>query len=344
MMNFNHFFSFLNKKGKNMTINEIAALAGVSRATVSRYLNNGYISKEKKERLRIIIEETGYRPASCAQMLRSKKTLCIGVIIPKINSDSIGKMVAGISRKLSESGYQLLLACTNNDEKKELNYLNLFKENNVDGIILLGTIFTEEHREILSMMSVPIVILAQNIPGCSCIYSDDYHAAFEMGKLLCKKGKNFAMVGVTEKDRAAGLQRKAGFLDALKESGKETKNLPIYVSDFSLESGKKECKKLLSEHPYIDTIFCATDTIAVGALLAAREAGLKVPDDIQIAGIGDNSLGEVSYPPITTVRFFYDEAGYQAANMLLKHIKTPMGPVEEQIQLNFELIERDSTK
>ena len=87
-----------------MNINEIARLAGVSRATVSRYLNQGYVSEEKKVRIRQVIEETGYRPLSSAQTLRSKKTNFVGVIIPKINSDSISRMVSGISKALSREG------------------------------------------------------------------------------------------------------------------------------------------------------------------------------------------------------------------------------------------------
>ena len=98
-----------------MNINEIARLAGVSRATVSRYLNDGYVSDEKKAVIRKVIEETGYQPSSQAQMLRTKKTKLVGVIIPKINSDTVGRMVAGISDVLNRSGYQLLLANTDNN-------------------------------------------------------------------------------------------------------------------------------------------------------------------------------------------------------------------------------------
>ena len=103
-----------------MNINEIARLAGVSRATVSRYLNDGYVSDEKKAVIRKVIEETGYQPSSQAQMLRTKKTKLVGVIIPKINSDTVGRMVAGISDVLNRSGYQLLLANTDNNIEEEL--------------------------------------------------------------------------------------------------------------------------------------------------------------------------------------------------------------------------------
>ena len=103
-----------------MNINEIARLAGVSRATVSRYLNDGYVSEEKKQAIRTVIEKTGYEPSQQARNLRSKVTKLIGVIIPRIQSEAVSRMVAGISEVLSKEGYQLLLANTDNNAKEEL--------------------------------------------------------------------------------------------------------------------------------------------------------------------------------------------------------------------------------
>ena len=125
-----------------MNINEIARLAGVSRTTVSRYLNNGYVSEEKKEKIRKVIEETGYQPSTQAQMLRTKKTKLVGVVLPKINSDTISREVAGISDVLAKRGYQIILANTNNDIEEELKSLSLFRDNQVDGVIFIATMFT----------------------------------------------------------------------------------------------------------------------------------------------------------------------------------------------------------
>ena len=117
-----------------MNINEIAELAGVSRATVSRYLNDGYVSEEKRAAIRKVIEETGYRPSQQARNLRSKVTKLVGVIIPDIESGSVSQMVSGISEVLSVKGYQLLLADTRNNTRAELKYLRIFEKNQVDGI------------------------------------------------------------------------------------------------------------------------------------------------------------------------------------------------------------------
>ena len=155
-----------------MNINEIAKMAGVSRATVSRYLNNGYVSEEKKKVISKVIEETGYQPSSQAQM--------VGVILPTIDSNTISREVAGISDILTQKGYQMILANTNNSVEEELKYLSLFKDNQVDGVIFIATILTKQHREMLKEYKVPIVLLGQHLEGYPCIFQDDHKAEMSL--------------------------------------------------------------------------------------------------------------------------------------------------------------------
>lgn len=137
-----------------MNISEIAKLAGVSPAAVSRYLNHGSLSKEKQEAVRKVIEETGYRPLVQAQILRTRKTKTIGVILPKIDSFSISNIVSGIDAVLERKGFQILLADTHNSPEMELRYLDLFDDQRVDGVILIGTVFTPKHLECLKKSRV----------------------------------------------------------------------------------------------------------------------------------------------------------------------------------------------
>ena len=302
-----------------MNINEIAALAGVSRATVSRYLNNGYVSAEKKEKIRLVIEETGYQPSSHAQTMRTRKTKVIGVIIPKISSQSVGKMVSGISHVLSEDGYQLLLADTENDEQEEVRYLELFRKNYVDGIIFIATVFTEAHKKKLQELTVPVVILGQPLDGYNYVCYNDYDAAKKMTDLLLQSGKRPGFLGVTNRDLSAGWQRYQGFLDACEENGR--KGVCVTEGAFNIESGYRQMAELLEKDPEVDTIFCATDNIAVGALLYLREQKITVPGQIQLAGVGDASLSMVVSPQLSTVHYSYERAGVESAKMLRRMLQ-----------------------
>lgn len=326
-----------------MNINEIAELAGVSRATVSRYLNGGYVSAEKKERIRQVVQETGYKPSAQAQMLRTKKTQLIGVIIPKINSESIGQMVSGISEVLSREGFQLLLANTDNDEREELKYLRLFAENHVDGIILIGTIFTKEHLALLKDIKVPVVVLGQRLPGYSSVYYDDYEAAKELTERLLDTEKPIGYIGVTQKDEAAGEARHSGFLAALEERGVAIRKEAKLESPFTMEGGYEAMRELYQSLPNIGAVFCATDNIAIGAMTYLYEIGKRVPQDVSLTGIGDSTIAKVVRPKLTTVHYHYRTSGIEAANMLMEILQSGKA-VRKELKMGYDVIDRESVQ
>ncbi len=322
-----------------MTINEIAKMAGVSRATVSRYLNDGYVSEEKKERIAGVIAETGYIPSSQAQMLRSKKTGLIGVIIPKISSDSIGRMVDGIGEELAKEGYQLLLASTNNNEREEVRYLQTFRNNYVDGVILIGTIFRKEHRKALEELEVPVVILGQQYEGYACVYQDDCHSARDVAELLTKSCRHIAYIGVTPRDKAVGAARKKGFQTALSSKGLE----PVAEKQiaFRMEEGYQAMRQIVETISYIDGVFCATDMIAAGALQYLREAGLQ--RKVCVTGMGDSRIATILQPSLSTVHFHYKSSGREAARLLIEMLQKSED-VRKEIKMGYQIIERDSTR
>lgn len=328
-----------------MNINEIAELAGVSRATVSRYLNHGYISQEKRERVKKVIEETGYTPSSYAQTLRTKKTRIAGVIIPKINSNTIGSIVSGLSRVFGENGYKVLLAVTENDEKKELNYLQIFQENEVDGIVLLGSILTKEHKKLIKQSKVPVVISGQRLQGCSCVYQDEESAAFDITNYVIKrKGTKWGYIGVDERDEAVGTLRKSGFLKAL-ESAKLSRNKEAeFIGPFQLETGYSGAKEIFAKAPDTNALFCGTDNLAIGALQYLKEIGKEIPKEVQVIGFGFSEIGQLVSPKITTVQYFYERSGEIAAKALLEQMeeKGKKGEWKEE-KMPYQIISSEST-
>lgn len=327
-----------------MNINEIAALAGVSRATVSRYLNDGYVSSQKKQAIARVIEQTGYIPSSQARMLRSRKTKVIGVIIPRLNSDSISREMTGISGVLSGEGYQFLLANTANNERKELDYIRTLRNNQVDGMILIATVFTAEHRALFRELKVPAVILGQNVKGIPCVYHDDYGAAKEMTSLLIREGrKNIGYIGVMLKDEAAGGGRYHGYLDAFSEERVPVNVRAMMEAKFCVEDGYEKARELFRRFPELDGLFCATDSIAVGAMEYLKESGRRIPQDVSVTGVGHSQMSGIVSPKLTTVHFYYEASGEEAARLLMKLLKEEE-PAKRSVRMGYEIIRRGSTR
>ena len=329
----------------DVDINEIAKLAGVSRATVSRYLNDGYVSKEKRELIARVINETGYVPSQQARTLRTGKTKLVGVIIPKINSHSVGRMVAGITKVLAQNGYQVLLANTDNDEKVEVDYLNLFAERNkVDGIILIATVFTHAHHRAIDSLNIPVVILGQRLDGHSCVYQDDYHAVYDLTRSILKTSRTPGYIGVYEKDVAAGRERHRAFLDACASMDVAVSPQAQESATFSVDSGYLCAEKILDAVPDVDALVCATDDIAFGAMTCLREYGKRIPEDVQVTGVGDSKLSKIMTPSLTTVHFYYLTSGVEAAKMLVDAMTDDDGVPREELRMGYEIYARTSSR
>lgn len=325
-----------------MTIAEIASRAGVSKAAVSRYLNNGYVSSEKREAIRRVIEETGYVPSQQAQTLRTGKSRMIGVIVPRIDSESISRVVAGISQVLEAKSYRLLLANTDNRIEKELEYLEVFRSGNVDGVILVATMLSAAHRKALAALGVPAVLVGQQMDGVSCVYHDDRGAARAVTELLLQKNRRrVGYIGVTPRDRAAGSARRAGYQDALREAGMETDPELMEQSDFSIDGGYAATGRLLARVPDIQGIFCATDSIAIGAKKCLEEQNKRIPEDVALVGIGHSRMSELVRPKLATAQYYYQTSGEEAARDLLEILEQGVDR-KKQLMLGFEVYSGES--
>ena len=327
-----------------MDINQIAQMAGVSRATVSRYLNDGYVSQEKRAAIRRVIEKTGYVPSQHAKTLRTGKTNVVGIIIPKINSASVSRMVAGITPVLNAAGYQVLLANTDNDASREVDFLRLFSEKNqVDGVILIATVITQEHREAIAALPVPIVVLDQDVDCCSCVFQNDYDAMRDVASIALRSSRRPAYIGVFEEDVAVGQMRRRGFLAACAAAGVEVPERAMRIAEFTVDSGYEQAEALLDEYPELDAIVCATDAIAYGALTCLREYGRRVPEDVVVTGVDDSEISQIVTPTLTTVHHPYKTSGTETAKMLVGFM-TGGEYMPRKLKMGYEVVTRNSTR
>lgn len=326
-----------------MNIVEIAKLAGVSRATVSRYLNDGYVSGEKRERIRQVIESTGYVPSSYAQTLRTNRTGTVGVIVPRFSSEAVSRMVDGATAVFSEQGFHPLLGNTGQDQNRELEYLSVFQNRQVDGILFIATILTPKHVKALKTLTMPLVILSQETSLCGCVCYDDFGAARSLTAAMLDKGRRkVGYIGVSREDKAAGQARYDGYLAALAERGLPLSPALIREGDFTVESGYQNAARLLDAVPDLDGIFCATDNIAAGALLCLRERD-AAPPKVAVCGVGDSQVARLLTPPLTSAHLHYKTGGAEAARMLLDLMENGGGQVHKCVRLGCTLAQREST-
>ena len=326
-----------------MNISDIAKLAGVSKATVSRYLNNGYVSSEKRDIIRKVIEQNDYTPLSSARNLRSGQNNLIGVIIPKLSSESVARMVDGISEIINDAGYNMVLGITDLKQEKELDFLKIFRGNTVSGMIYIATEITRRNREILTAYNKPVVILGQKSGEFDSVFHDDLGGAFAAVKHLITQGcDRVGFIGVTMRDKAAGRDRYDGYVKAMTDSGHSISPKCTFEGEFSMESGYAGAERLLGGSSKINGLFCATDTIAIGAMQYCFSHGIEVGRDVKIAAVGDSKMSKAVNPALTSVHLFYKTAGHEAAQLVMNRLNEPTG-APKSIELGFRLMERAST-
>lgn len=328
-----------------LKISDISKLAGVSPSTVSRVMNNsGYVSDQVRKKVEQVIKETGYMPNEVAKSLKIKKTHVIGIIVPKITTETAGRVVNGVATVVNKNGYSLIIANTDLDVAEEIKYLKVFKQKNVDGIILMATQITEKHKNIINEIDIPVVFVGQNVQGEACIVHDDYNAAKSMMDILIKKGhKKIAYIGVTSKDIAVGKLRKNAYMDTLKENNISINKNLIETGQFSIEAGYNCMESIIEKGLKPTAVFAVTDNIAIGAMHYLMKSGFRVPDDISVVGMGDGKMAQYFNPPLTTVHYYYNTSGIEACNMLLKMINKEMKSKNTMI-MGYEIKLRESVK
>lgn len=303
---------------KKLTMQDIADMAGVTKSTISRYFNGGYVKDETRQTIQKIIDKYNYEPNTFAQSLKAKESRIIGVIAPCLDSTVSGRMLMSIDAYLRKENYTSLFINTDHDEKRELNSMESLWRMKVDGIILLATKLTEEHHLLQQRMDVPILYMAQQMEhGISIIY-DDYNAGKKVGTYAGERGfQKVAYVGVSEADKAVGCERKKGVLDGLQSCG--VKQIEVFESDFSYEHSI-EIITSIWESLQPELIICATDRQAMAAYHVIQEKGFVIGREVSVIGFGGYEVSSVLNPRLTTIKFNAETAGYLAGETMVKMI------------------------
>ncbi|WP_202081639.1 LacI family DNA-binding transcriptional regulator [Caldalkalibacillus salinus] len=329
------------------TIKDVARVASVSIATVSRILNNqpGY-SEETKRKVMKAIKELGYQPNAVARGLINKKTQTIGVLFPDISSMLSSAILGGIEEVTHEHGNSVIVCHTAAQGNKTMKYIQLLREKRVDAILWVSEAMREEYYEVLLDMNIPVVLISTESNRFQFPYVkvSDKSASFSATEYMIKNGhQKIGMISGPKEDLISGFPRYEGYKLALHEYGIEMKEERVVFSNgFDYDAGKESFKKLINHSPEITGVVVASDEMAMGAIVAAYRLGIDVPDDLSIIGYDNLKLAEMAVPPLTTVAQPLHELGQTGAEMLFKMIET--GEKARNIILPHSIIERDSVR
>lgn len=308
---------------KRLTLDDIAKLAGVSRATVSRVVN-GYphIKPEVRERVQTIIEKTDFQLNGIARSLASSRSGIIGLIIPSaprmVFSDPFfPALIHGITQIINRNNLTLSLFLFHSHDEERRTIRSILNTGLVDGLIITADRKEESFVPQIAQHGLPFVLIGRPSTNSVTSYVDTDNVAggYVATQHLIKLGhRRIAMVGTNT--NTAGDDRMAGYLRALNEYGIVLDPALMAFGDFSLQSGYEAMKAILPAQP--DAAFVVSDTMALGAIRAIREVGLRVPEDIALVGFDDLVPVQQVDPPLTTVRHPIEQLGIIAVEMLNK--------------------------
>lgn len=329
-----------------VTIREVAESAGVSYATVSHVINNTrLVSPETRERVLAAMDALNYRPNALARSLRQGKTNTLGLVLP----DSANPFFAEISRSIEDEafkrGYSVFLCNTERDTQRELFYVDVLSNRQVDGIIFVAAGDQADSLDFLLHRKMPVVMIDRNLSNVEvdAVLTDNQLGGYLATRHLLELGHTRIACIAGPSSITPSAERIIGYRNALEEAGILYDEALVLRGDYHAQSGMDITNSILSMNPRPTAIFALNDLMALGALRAAAEADCSVPEDLAVVGYDDLEIARFTNPPLTTIAQPKKEIGVQAVHLLVDRMSQKNRPPSRLI-LPPELIVRRSTQ
>lgn len=332
------------------TIKDVAKMAGVSTTTVSHVINKTrFVAKETEEAVLLAIKNLNYSPSAVARSLKVNTTKSIGMIVTTSEAPYFAEIIHSVEEHCYRQGYSLFLCNTLNDPEKVKNHLEMLAKKRVDGLLVICSEYQQDSLDILSSFSsIPMVVMDWG-PNANTDVIDDH--SFTGGYLATKHlidcGHREIGIISGELSKTTARTRYEGFLKAMTEANLSVNEDWVLEGAFEPEDGYESMNKILKQDKLPTAIFCCNDVMALGAISAIAEKGLRVPDDISVIGYDDIHASRFYAPPLTTIHQSKRRLGKQAVNLLLERISNKEEKSEQQysrIDLQPELVIRKSVK
>ena len=337
------------------TMRDVAELAGVSSMTVSRVLaRSKLVAETTRERVIGAIEELGYVPDLTASSLSSRKSGFIATILPSLNNLNFAETAGGLTEVLHEGEFQLLIGYTNYRISEEETLVRAMLARRPEGIVLSGGNHTVATEQLLNAADIPVVEIwdLPKRPIGHVVGFSNFEAGRSMTMRLIERGyRRIAFLGPPEDEPGfrdyRGDDRLAGYIDALKQAGRPCDLVMRHGrGPVSFTHGAESLKALLAAHEDIDAVFAVSDLSAVGALLECQRRGIRVPEDLAIAGFGNFEIGAQTNPSLTTIQVDCAGMGERTGRLLLDLLdreRTDQQGTSQIIDIGHKVIERQST-
>ena len=334
---------------KEITIYDIAKILGISPATVSRGLNDHpAINIKTKLKISDKAAELGYRSNTFASNLRRRSTSTLGVIVPRLNSNFMSTVLAGMEAVANEKGYNLLISQSLESSKKEKANAKTMYNSRVDGLLVSVAYDTEgfEHFENFVKKNIPVLFFDRIMESSACnnVLIDNMLAGFDATAHLIEQGCKRIMHVTGNLKRNVYSGRFQGYKDALSHAGIDFSESLLMVTDLSQEAGIEAATRISEMNDHPDGIFIANDLCAVNCIKGLKERGYSIPDDIAVVGFNNDPVSEVIEPNLTTIFYPGLQMGAIAVKTIINQLKNPQNTeVAKTIILKSELIVRGSS-
>ena len=329
-----------------ISIRDVAKLAGVSPMTVSRALSTPHLVRQQTLALiQSVVDTVGYVPNRVAGSLSSRRTSLVALIVPNLRNALYAETIQGISDVLKQHRLHLMISDSGYSLENEEALIAAYIAQRPCGLILHNTTHTAAARRMLESAGIPSVETGNlvNDPVDMVVSYSNYAAGQAMAQHLLGRGYRrfgFASLPVKHNDRLR--ERRRGFLSALRAAGIEVAPAMVLEVDQGLESGGRALTHMLTIDPTVQAVFFAGDVLAAGAVFEAQRRGIRVPAQLAIAASDDNDLMQHMIPPLTTVRFPRYRIGQRSAELIVGRLAGEVtGSARED--LGFEIVQRGST-
>ena len=324
------------------TIKDVARMAGVSIATVSKYINGGNVRAENVESISKAIEALDYRVNPFARSLKTQRSRSIGILIPDIATPFFGSVLTSLDKVLREHGYHSLISCYGADHGLERDNLRFLISTGIDGLIYIPEDVTaDEFYELTSNCSIPVVQIDRMIPGVSSdtVLVNNTDAAYQAVSMLISKGHSRVALISGPKSVLTAKERQIGYLKAISDHGLIYDDALLISEQNEFATGYRGCERLMEQENPPTAVFTTNYNITMGCITAARERGLRIPEDLDVFGYDCMEICTMLKPPPPVVQQPEEDIGRMAAVFLIERLEGYSGEYRT-VRLPCSLIQK----